>query len=69
MAPQRSNESDQNDDSKHTHRTSRAYEINDQWYFELRDGGQKGPFDSEEIMQTELTEFIQFHALMNQDNL
>lgn len=65
MPPQRSNESD---DSKRTHRTSRGYEINGQWYFELRDGGQKGPFDSEMLMQSELNEFIQLHALMNQEN-
>ena len=65
MPPQRNNESD---DSKRTHRSSRAYEINGQWYFELRDGGQKGPFDSEQAMQSELNEFIQLHALMSQEN-
>ena len=65
MPPQRSNESE---NSKRAHRTSRAYEINGQWYFELRDGGQKGPFDNKEVMQTELNEFIQLHALMNHEN-
>ena len=46
-------------------RTSRGYEVNGQWYFELRDGGQKGPFESEEEMLAELNEFIKCHKLMN----
>lgn len=57
------------DDSKelenNAHRTSRSYEINGQWYFELRGGGQKGPFNSKQEMQAELNEFIRFHAEMN----
>lgn len=52
----------------HTHRTSRGYEINGQWYFELRDGGQKGPFESELKMHAALNEFIQLHEEMNQQN-
>ena len=51
-----------------TQRTSRGYEINGQWYFELRGGGQKGPYDNELAMQVELNEFIHLHKLMNQQN-
>jgi len=52
----------------HTQRTSRGYEINGQWYFELRGGGQKGPYDSELSMRADLNEFIQMHEQMNQQN-
>ena len=65
MPPKRSNEESR---PENTQRTSRGYEINGQWYFELRDGGQKGPFESKEAMQAELDEFIQLHSLMNQQN-
>lgn len=65
MPPQRSNETSKPDN---TQRTSRGYEINGQWYFELRDGGQKGPFASKQEMQEELNDFIQCYALMNQEN-
>jgi len=51
-----------------TKRKSRGYEINGQWYFELRNGGQKGPYASKEEMQAELDDFIKSHALMNQEN-
>ncbi|VAW60558.1 hypothetical protein MNBD_GAMMA11-500 [hydrothermal vent metagenome] len=51
-----------------TQRISRGYKINGQWYFELRGGGQKGPFDNEEAMLAELNSFIHFHELMNQQN-
>lgn len=46
-------------------RTSRSFEIDGRWYFELRGGGQKGPFDSKEEMLSALNEFIQFHQEMN----
>lgn len=49
----------------HTQRTSRGYEINGQWYFELRGGGQKGPYDTETAMQADLDEFIHLHEEMN----
>ncbi len=49
-----------------SHRSSRSYEVNGLWYFELRGGGQKGPFDSELEMQAELNAFIRFHEEMNQ---
>lgn len=65
MSPHRAKE---HNHPKRAQRTSRGYEINGQWYFELRDGGQKGPFASKEEMQSELDEFIKCHALMNQEN-
>jgi len=46
-------------------RTSRGYEINGQWYFELRGGGQKGPYDNELEMQAVLNEFIKLHKMMS----
>jgi len=49
-----------------TQRSSRGYEINGQWYFELRGGGQKGPYDNELQMQADLNEFIKFHDQMRQ---
>ncbi len=49
----------------HTQRTSRGYEINGQWYFELRGGGKKGPYDTETAMQADLDEFIHLHEQMN----
>jgi len=52
----------------HTQRTSRGYEINGQWYFELRGGGQKGPYDNELAMQANLNEFIHLHEQMDQQN-
>ncbi len=52
----------------HNQRSSRSYEINGQWYFELRGGGQKGPYDSKQEMQADLNEFIQLHEHMNQQN-
>ena len=67
MSRQRSNEKTKTRPD-HTQRTSRAYEINGQWYFELRDGGQKGPYDNELEMQADLNEFIQLHEQMNQQN-
>lgn len=51
---------------RHSQRLSRGYEINGQWYFELRGGGQKGPYDTELLMRAEINEFIQLHELMNQ---
>ncbi len=49
-------------------RSSRSYEINGQWYFELRGGGQQGPFNSQHEMQAELDEFIRLQEEMNQQN-
>ena len=42
-------------------RSNRGYEVNGQWYFELRGGGQKGPYETEQEMLDELNEFIQLH--------
>jgi len=64
MPQPRTNDSSDAQD-KNAHRTSRGYEINGQWYFELRGGGQKGPFNSEQEMLSELNEFIRFHEEMN----
>ncbi|MDH5483680.1 MAG: DUF6316 family protein [Gammaproteobacteria bacterium] len=44
-----------------TDRMERTYNINNLWYFELRGGGQQGPFDSEEEMQAALEEFIKLN--------
>ncbi|HED33263.1 MAG TPA: hypothetical protein ENJ08_03475 [Gammaproteobacteria bacterium] len=52
----------------HTHRVSRGYEVNGQWYFELRGGGQKGSFDTEKEMLEVLNSLIQLFELMNQKN-
>ncbi|MDH5765973.1 MAG: DUF6316 family protein [Gammaproteobacteria bacterium] len=48
---------------KHTQRNTdnrieRTYHINDLWYFELRGGGQRGPFESKTEMEQALDDFI-----------
>jgi uncharacterized protein DUF6316 len=53
---------------RHAQRIHRAYEVNGQWYFELRGGGQKGPYENELSMRADLNEFIRFHDQMNQQN-
>lgn len=45
-------------------RIERTFSVNDQWYFELRGGGQQGPFDSEEDMKNALNEFIELQKEM-----
>jgi len=67
MNQQRSNEKTLPPTDK-TQRTSRSYEINGQWYFELRDGGQKGPYENELEMQADLNEFIKLHEQMSQQD-
>ena len=47
-------------------RIERTYHINNLWYFELRGGGQQGPFDSEEAMHAALEEFIHLHEEIKQ---
>lgn len=42
-------------------RQDRTYCINGLWYFERRGGGQQGPFDTQEEMESALREFIQLH--------
>ena len=49
-------------------RIERTFNINDLWYFELRGGGQQGPFDSEQAMHAALEEFIHLHEEMKQAN-
>ena len=39
-------------------RIERTFNVDDRWYFELRGGGQRGPFDSKEEMEQALAEFI-----------
>ena len=39
-------------------RIERTFNVDDRWYFELRGGGQRGPFDSKEEMEQALQEFI-----------
>jgi len=63
MSEKRSNDKNARPKDSAT-RTSRGYEINNQWYFELRDGGQKGPFDTKEAMQAALDEFINLYEEM-----
>jgi len=65
MTQKRSNDKDSQQRLSQAHRANRGYEINNQWYFELRDGGQKGPFETKEAMQAELNEFINLHKEMN----
>lgn len=50
---------ERNDDNAQIpERIERTYNIGDRWYFELRGGGQKGPYDSKEEMEQALKEFI-----------
>lgn len=42
-------------------RIERTYNVGNLWYFELRGGGQKGPFDSKEDMEKALNDFISLH--------
>lgn len=52
------NERDRRKDNREDDRPSRTYNINNSWYFELRGGGQQGPFDTEAEMKAALDEFI-----------
>lgn len=42
----------------------RCYSINGLWYFELRGGGQHGPYDSKQDMERALNDFIALHEEM-----
>lgn len=44
----------------------RCYNIDNQWYFELRGGGQHGPYDSQPEMEAALQEFLSLHHEMQQ---
>ena len=46
-------------------RLKRTYNVNNLWYFELRGGGQQGPFDSEKEMKQALEELIKLHKEVN----
>ena len=39
----------------------RCYSLDGDWYFELRGGGQHGPYDTREKMEAALNEFISLH--------
>lgn len=54
----------QNDSLDVPHRTPRCYNVNGLWYFELRGGGQHGPYDTEADMESALQEFIALHEAM-----
>lgn len=52
----------QNDDTKKAPpRQSRCYNVSGLWYFELRGGGQHGPYDTKQEMEAALNEFIALH--------
>ncbi|MCW9013416.1 MAG: DUF6316 family protein [Gammaproteobacteria bacterium] len=51
-------DSRKNENKKSEPRIERTFNINKLWYFEVRGGGQQGPFDSEEQMKSALEEFI-----------
>ena len=44
-------------------RNVRHFCINGEWFFETRDGGQQGPFESKEEMEGELLLFIRAQAM------
>jgi len=51
-------QSRENDKGTAPERIERTFNVDDRWYFELRGGGQRGPFDSKEEMEQALQEFI-----------
>ncbi len=55
-----------NDPEQTPERIERTYNIGDRWYFELRGGGQMGPFDSKDEMEKALQEFIALHQEIKQ---
>ncbi len=55
-----------NEKSDIPERISRTFNINELWYFEVRGGGQKGPFDSKEEMERALEEFINLQKEVKQ---
>jgi len=51
----------QNDISQTPSRQQRCYSLDGLWYFELRGGGQHGPYDTKQEMENALNEFIALH--------
>lgn len=49
-------------------RIERTFNINNLWYFEVRGGGQQGPFDSREEMENALNEFISLQIEIKDKN-
>ena len=52
---------DESEAAENAKRMERTFHIDNLWYFELRGGGQQGPFDTEEEMRAALEEFIRLH--------
>lgn len=52
---------DETEAAKKAARMERTYNIDNLWYFELRGGGQQGPFDTEDEMRAALEEFIRLN--------
>ena len=60
----------QNDSTQAPDRQQRCYSVNDLWYFELRGGGQHGPYDTKQEMEAALNEFIASHEeLKSRENI
>lgn len=55
----------QNDAQETTSRQPRCYSVEGLWFFELRGGGQHGPYESEQEMKAALNEFIALHHEFN----
>ena len=55
---QHNDKSRENEAESAPERLPRTYNVGDRWYFELRGGGQRGPFDSKQEMEQALAEFI-----------
>lgn len=53
-----------NEEIHEDERIERTFSVNDLWYFELRGGGQQGPFDTREEMEQALNEFIELQKKM-----
>ena len=51
----------QDDTTQTPERQQRSYCVNGLWYFELRGGGQHGPYDTKQEMEDALNEFIALH--------
>ena len=52
--------------SKSKRLEQRSYSLEGLWYFELRGGGQHGPYDTKQEMENALNEFIALHHEMQQ---
>ena len=58
-----------NDSQNTPERIERTFHIDVLWYFELRGGGQRGPFESKQEMEEALREFIDLQQdIKSKDN-